>query len=574
MTAPIWMAFPPEVHSALLSSGPGPGPLLASAEAWNSLSTAYTETADELTALLGAAQAGAWDGPSAEVYVAAHAPYLAWLMQAAANSKTIAVQQETAAAAYTAAQAAMPTLAELAANHATHAVLVATNFFGINTIPIALNEADYARMWVQAATTMSTYQAVSTAAVAAAPQTTPAPQIVKSNAASSDPPPNPVDSIFNFLTQLFTGQGYTNFYNNFLGPLGNLSLYGIPLAEYAFIGNPFFFFSPENLAFAFGVPIDPGTFVGLLSSLVTGTLAGLPEVIGIAGSTGNPLVVAIALIFNAIEFISFVITNIIQLLHWLLDQPLILAVTLPLLAAPLGAAVGTLGGLGIAGVAYEGLHELVPAPPPVAPALAPPVAIGPVSPTLIPSPAPAPAPAPVPASAPATAPAGAPSAPPPHTPPPPVGLGDFSYMVGSLHLRSGREASTSARKKKAPEPETAPAAAAAQAAEKAQARRRRRAKAQMLGQGDEYMDLDQELDSAPGAAPADQHSGSSAASDQGAGTLGFAGTTRTDTTMQPAGLTTLVGGVFADDPRTPMMPSSWSDDPDQPADPTKEANDD
>ena len=51
-----------------------------------------------------------------------------------------------------------------------------------------------------------------------------------------------------------------------------------------------------------------------------------------------------------------------------------------------------------------------------------------------------------------------------------------------------------------------------------------------------------------------------AASDRGAGPQGFTGTARQDA-AGPAGLTALGGGAFGSGPTTPMMPSTW--DPDQ-----------
>jgi len=276
------MALAPEVHSALLSSGPGPGPLLAAAGAWNSLSAEYVEVADELSALVAAVQAGAWEGPSAESYAAANVPYAAWLVQAAANAAATAAQHETAAGAYTAALAAMPTLGELAANHATHAALVATNFFGINTIPIALNEADYVRMWIQAATTMSIYQGFSAEAVAAVPSTPPAPTVLKSGGPSAATDPSPAniltdweDFVENVMDKLFGVQSPPYLLAAFEAFLEDPSpaLFGALLFALTYeVAFDTLFFSPLTLLEAPLLPV-----VGL---------AGLPALAGLVGLAG------------------------------------------------------------------------------------------------------------------------------------------------------------------------------------------------------------------------------------------------------------------------------------------------
>jgi len=130
------------------------------------------------------------------------------------------------------------------------------------------------------------------------------------------------------------------------------------------------------------------------------------------------------------------------------------------------------------------------------------------------------------------------------------------YVVGPPGIGIGSVLSASASaKRKAPEPDAATAAAAAVAREQARARRRRRAK--QHGFGEEFADMDVEVEPDWGAPPDEEPVASTVASDRGVGTLGFAGTVSKGS-AQASGLTTLSGDEFAGGPRMPMLPNTWN----------------
>ncbi|WP_216847676.1 PPE family protein [Arthrobacter sp. SLBN-53] len=155
----VYGALPPEVNTGRLMAGAGAMPMYQAAAAWEALAIALETQAEELSASL-ASLAGSWQGGASEQAIQATTPMIVWLHTAALQAQKRAMQAIAQANSYLLAMAVTPPLVEIEANHVTHAVLESTNFLGVNTVPIGVNEFDYfVRMWTQAAVAMHGYQA-------------------------------------------------------------------------------------------------------------------------------------------------------------------------------------------------------------------------------------------------------------------------------------------------------------------------------------------------------------------------------------------------------------------------------
>lgn len=160
--------LPPEINSTRMYTGPGAGPMLAAAVAWDDVAAQLHATAANHTSVVSGLTAG-WRGPASMAMAAAAAPYTAWMSTTAGQAELTAAQARAAAAAFETAFAATVPPASVAANRARLLALIATNLFGQNTPAIMATQAEYLEMWAQDAAAMYGYAGSSAAAAQVAP---------------------------------------------------------------------------------------------------------------------------------------------------------------------------------------------------------------------------------------------------------------------------------------------------------------------------------------------------------------------------------------------------------------------
>jgi PPE-repeat protein len=178
-------AFPPEFNSGRMYVGPGSGPMLAAAAAWDELAAELQSTGASYSSTIETLATGPWTGPSSIAMAAAAAPYVAWINATGAQAEQAGAQAKIAAGAYETAFAATVPPPVIAANRALLASLIATNILGQNTPAIAATEAHYMEMWAQDAAAMYGYASSSLLATNQLTQFSDPPQTTNNSAGTT-----------------------------------------------------------------------------------------------------------------------------------------------------------------------------------------------------------------------------------------------------------------------------------------------------------------------------------------------------------------------------------------------------
>lgn len=174
--------LPPEINSTRMYTGPGAGPMLAAATAWDEVAEALHAAAANYGSAISGLTAS-WRGPVSTTMAAAAAPYRAWMAVTAGQAELTANQARAAAAAFETAFAATVPPAAVAANRARLLALIASNFLGQNTPAIMATQTEYLEMWAQDVVAMYGYAGSSSAAAEITPFDPP-PQTANASAAA------------------------------------------------------------------------------------------------------------------------------------------------------------------------------------------------------------------------------------------------------------------------------------------------------------------------------------------------------------------------------------------------------
>nr|WP_211699332.1 PPE family protein [Mycobacterium spongiae] len=153
-----YAGLPPEINSMRIFSGPGSGPMLTAATAWDAVGSDLRATALSFDSVVSELTSGPWTGAASRTMAAAAIPYVEWLSAAALRAEVSANQARAAATVFESAMGATvhPTMVE--ANRALLVSLVMTNIIGQNTPAIAAAESEYEGMWAQDVGAMAEYQ--------------------------------------------------------------------------------------------------------------------------------------------------------------------------------------------------------------------------------------------------------------------------------------------------------------------------------------------------------------------------------------------------------------------------------